>query len=501
MSAIRNHQTATVKLLLNCGASVDGMDSDWTPIHQAAHSGHLDVIRILLERGANWRAVTGDRNDEDDYDQNALHLAALKGDDSKINLLLQMTDQYFVHTTNSSGRTALHLGAKGPIVKDLVTLDKEQPNREVTTRLLLKHGARAVAIDKHGCTPLHYAAWHGQSVMIEMLLDASAVIDAQTGDGMAPLHCAAQANYPESVKSVIDRGANVNLRTSDLRTPLHLAVSKYDAHLEYTEFPILFQRAVSGGDSIADSGIFESVKALMLAGADASAKDNVGRTLVFEASKGGKFTYPAVRLLLEQGANMIEYEDCSGWTPLHCAAQAGYHPTVQMLIDHGGDVSHQDSNGESALHVACQNGEETVAQLLVEKGANISVANTEMELPIHKAAAGGNENIIKLLLQRGADANAATSLASRPLHFAVENGSALSIKALLDHGADLSPQTCYGWTPLHVAIALQRLPAVELLLEYGADTTARSTADFWWVLQNFDEKAATDRAVCSKRCR
>lgn len=487
ISAIRHHHSATVKLLLDRGATVDGLDSGWTPLHEAAERGDSDVMQILLEKEANWKVITEDRNDDGDYDQTALHLAALNGDDGKVALLLKKMDQGFVDTTNSSGRTALHLSAKGPNTAEHDISEDEQSLRESTARLLLKHGASAVAIDTHGCAALHYAAWHGRTAMAETLLDASAAIDAQTREGMAPLHCAGQADYSDVVKLLIQRGANITLRTSDLRTLLHLAVSKYVLNPDYLLFPIMFQRAVSSCDSAAGSEVREAANALLLSGADVSARDSMGRTPLFEASKGGEVTYPAVQLLLEHGANVMAQEDRSGWVPLHCAAQVGYDATIQLLIDHGAEINYPDSNGDSALHIACQNGRESAAQLLVEKGANISVTNTVMQLPIHGAAASGNEKIIELLLEKGPDTNAANatnSLGARPLHFAAESGSVLAIKALLDHGAEVSPNAYYGLTPLHVAIASQRLPAVELLLGYGADITARANASFRWVIEN-----------------
>lgn len=487
ISAIRYHHSATVRLLLDRGATVDGVDSGWTPLHEAAERGDSDVVQILLEREGDWKAVTDDRNDDGDYAQTVLHLAALNGDDGKVTLLLKKMDQSFVDARNSSGRTAFHLSAKGPNTADHDISEQEQSNRESTARRLLKHGASAVAIDSHGCTPLHYAAWHGRTVMVEMLLDASAAIDAQTRDGMTPLHCAAQAYYSDCVKLLIRRGANVGLRTDDGRTPLHLAAFNYALNPAHLGFPIMFQRAVSTRDLAAGSEMRESAKALLLAGADISARDNMGRTPLFEAAKGGEVTYSAVQLLIDQEANVMAQEDHDGWVPLNCAAQAGHDATIQLLIDHGAKINHKDSNSDTALHIACRNGRESAAQLLVENGANINVTNTALQLPIHGAAGSGNKEIIELLLQKGSQANATNAadfLGATPLHFAAENGSVPAIKALLEHGAEVSPKTYYGWTPLHIAIAHQRLPAVEFLLVHRADITARANASFQLVLQN-----------------
>lgn len=50
-----------LKLLLDYGANVDAQDSDkWTPLHAAATCGHLELVKILISRGANLLAVNTD---------------------------------------------------------------------------------------------------------------------------------------------------------------------------------------------------------------------------------------------------------------------------------------------------------------------------------------------------------------------------------------------------------------------------------------------------------
>lgn len=52
-----------MKLLLEFGANVNAEDSEkWTPLHAAATCGNLNLVRILIQRGANLLAVNGDGN-------------------------------------------------------------------------------------------------------------------------------------------------------------------------------------------------------------------------------------------------------------------------------------------------------------------------------------------------------------------------------------------------------------------------------------------------------
>lgn len=52
-----------LNLLLDYGANVNAQDSErWTPLHAAATCGHLNLVKILIGRGANLLAVNADGN-------------------------------------------------------------------------------------------------------------------------------------------------------------------------------------------------------------------------------------------------------------------------------------------------------------------------------------------------------------------------------------------------------------------------------------------------------
>ena len=60
-SAIANRRTEIVRLLLEHGADVNAAQADdFTPLHEAAQNGMLEVTRWLLDRGANVNAKLTD---------------------------------------------------------------------------------------------------------------------------------------------------------------------------------------------------------------------------------------------------------------------------------------------------------------------------------------------------------------------------------------------------------------------------------------------------------
>ncbi|KAH8986041.1 ankyrin repeat protein, partial [Lactarius hatsudake] len=71
-ASLRGH-VQIVRSLLQCGADVDVRGIwNWTPLHLASWGGHVDTVQCLLDQGA-------DANLQDNYDRTPLHLAKSHG--------------------------------------------------------------------------------------------------------------------------------------------------------------------------------------------------------------------------------------------------------------------------------------------------------------------------------------------------------------------------------------------------------------------------------------
>ena len=82
--------------------------SGMTSLLWACQSGHLEIARLLLQRGAllnSTRALCG---------KTPLMLAAMKGHVAIVRLLLERGA--LTHLVNHAGRTARNLAAKHPLV-------------------------------------------------------------------------------------------------------------------------------------------------------------------------------------------------------------------------------------------------------------------------------------------------------------------------------------------------------------------------------------------------
>ena len=145
-------------------ADEDGM----TALHFAAQNGNTDVVRFLLENGADIRAR-----------------------DLKLN------------------RSAIHFAA-------------ENGNLECV-KFLEEHGADVLVRDIYGATALHYAAQNNHLDVIKFLVSQKMDYTAKDARGWTAMHYAACGGSFDVVKYLLAKGLNINELTESGRTPLFFA--------------------------------------------------------------------------------------------------------------------------------------------------------------------------------------------------------------------------------------------------------------------------------------
>ncbi|KAJ1472067.1 ankyrin repeat-containing domain protein, partial [Baffinella frigidus] len=155
-----------VKVLLEAGADLAARDvCGRTPLHTAARGSYEEMVaRLLLDAGAEVGAsVQPAAGHGPQNGWTPLHCAAFNLHHSLVTLLLDRGAD--VHAkTSCHEQTALYFA-----------VDRKD---EKLVRLLVDRGADLDATDRSHILPLHEAIWNGSAKMIKLLADLGANLEA-----------------------------------------------------------------------------------------------------------------------------------------------------------------------------------------------------------------------------------------------------------------------------------------------------------------------------------
>lgn len=190
---------------------------------------------------------------------------------------------------------------KTSLNKRLLDACKKGKRAKVLVKILLDRGAEVNARDEHGWTPLHHAASRDAVSILQLLLDKGADVNSKTVEGATPLHVAAASGSLNTISLLLAKGVDINARDNSGRTPLHYAAAK---------------------------GSLATVKLLLKHKADPNAKDAEGRTPLQYAVERGATRI--VRCLIDAHAD-VNARDKYGKTPLDTAREKSYRKIAEHL--------------------------------------------------------------------------------------------------------------------------------------------------------------------------
>ncbi|GAA52937.1 ankyrin repeat domain-containing protein 17, partial [Clonorchis sinensis] len=323
-----------------------------TALTLACHGGHVELVRLLLERGA-------DREHRDKKSYTPLHTAVYANQRAVVAVLLDYgadIEAQVDRTKDTALSIACSHGAL-EIVEELLNRGANKEHRNISDY-----------------TPLSLAASGGHVEVIQLLLRHGAEINSRTGSklGISPLMLASMNGHTSAVSLLLEHGSDINAHIETNRnTALTLAcfqgrsavvslLVERKANIEH--------RAKTGLTPLmeAASGDYVEVGMILLDhGADVNAApvpSSRDTALTIAADKGNsKF----VNLLLEKGA-IVEARNKKGATPLWLASNGGHLEVVQSLIKYNADVNSQDNRKVSCLMAAFRKGHINVVRLLVQ---------------------------------------------------------------------------------------------------------------------------------------
>ncbi|CAN0253837.1 unnamed protein product [Scytosiphon promiscuus] len=318
-----------VELALNDGADVNGSGTDLPrPIVVAAYQGHLGVLKLLIDQGADLEAtVSGaDRGSSVCIQQpRAVHAAVEGGQTDALRVLLQAGAD--PNCLTSEGHTPLMLvSVKG--LTSATRLEMADVLLIAGADPLLGRGTQLSAM------AIHYAAQGGETLLVSKLLSsAPTTLNAVSRVGGSPLTLACYHGHAETVSFLLSVGA------SDAE------------HAEANGSCALFAAVVQGQEEVArillDEG-FEAVGGLfVIRGSMACSveKDNVCILQMLLNVQGGDMqeALAGIFVPLDLFREAIPAEPI-----LHIAARFCAYRAAHVLLSAGADELAVDSHGKQA---------------------------------------------------------------------------------------------------------------------------------------------------------
>jgi ankyrin repeat protein len=358
-----NGSAAMIDRLLKAGADPNAPLSaaNDTALMMTARTGKADAIRVLVEAGANvnaketWGGTT------------ALMWAVSEGHVDAAKALLAAGADAKARSNYVAAANGRGFEGRTPVA------NRTDPKTEEFASGWL--------------TPLMLAAREGDVELVDLLLEAGADVNAESGDGKTALALAIFNGNYDAASLLVDSKADVNKADAQRFTPLFWAVDRRNMETApnfpwmVTADPMpLIRKLLDAGANpnalvnntprarmregsprivfatalmrAAFAGDLELVKLLLDRGADPKvlSRDNesilsaaAGLAFIhgYHRGKSAEERLEVVKLFVTLG-NDVNWADDYGITPLMAAANYGNVPIIQYLIDAGADLSAHD---------------------------------------------------------------------------------------------------------------------------------------------------------------
>ncbi|XP_049770205.1 cortactin-binding protein 2-like isoform X1 [Schistocerca cancellata] len=122
-----------------------------------------------------------------------------------------------------------------------------------------------------------------------------------------------------------------------------------------------------------------------------------GRRLREAAEEGA---VEEVRALLAAGADVGAGDEVYGWTALHWAAGRGDAAVVRLLLSAASDPNARTLGGQTPLHLAARNGHAEAAAALLQAGADRGVRTDWGNTPLDFARQQNRQQLVEMLTER-----------------------------------------------------------------------------------------------------
>ena len=488
IAAICNHVAIEKYLLVNEADHTVQDSSGSSALHEAVRYGNIDVIKALLDSGANVNAkdnlgktpvmiisprekaqeiykllisYRADLTEKDMFGDTVLHNAIMVNSDVETVAILT-NNGADINTRNKEGVTPLH-----------IAIQKDNP---AVARLLTENGADIHTVDAKGKSSLVMALSGSQQMLEAVVIEKNAMtVDS---DGNTPLHIALINDAPLSkVQYIISLTNDVNIRNRDGNSALFLAVIKNRrkvGELLLAKNADIFSTNTNNNSPLRLALRYPSIQEWLITSKTIRATDGSGNTVLHYAAEWQYID--SISSLVLKGAD-ISAKNGNGETCLFSAAKTNNPAVIQTVVDCGGDVLARDNLGSTAIHIGVRWDAPDSIDKLVLIGANVNAQNSSGKTPLAEAVVSGKYQIAKKLLEAGANPNCSDSNGVTPLIDSIRINNKDMIKLLLVYNANPNLQQVNGQNAFHEAAYLCDKEVIVLIRNVGGNPLARDKYD------------------------
>ncbi|KAM6464648.1 ankyrin repeat and SOCS box protein 3 isoform 1-T1 [Liasis olivaceus] len=208
--AVENGHTNMIKLLLQHGANLNGSHcwSEWNSLHQAAFQSYPEILKLLLDEGADKESV-------DDFGITPLFIAAQYGKLECLRILISYGAN--VNCQAKDQATPLFIAA--------------QEGNDKCVELLLAKGANPnlYCNEEEWQLPIHAAAQMGHSNILRTLIPVTDRVCGSAEGKVSPVYSAIYSGQEDCLELLLKEGYSPDAQacpTFGCRSPMSLAFQK-----------------------------------------------------------------------------------------------------------------------------------------------------------------------------------------------------------------------------------------------------------------------------------
>jgi len=525
---------ALIKFLLTqrVGVSDGTLALGWQPIHLAALTGNIELVRFLVNHGALLNAT-------DVAGCNTMHFAAMGGNielmkrvalhgisldvedssgyrpihyaiprilqDRNLSFITDLLEKGISIADDKEGMSLMHhaFAADAPNTADLLaqwfcSYNKANNEGVLPLHVAARHGSLRVfewlneqldlderaryfdQRDSHGFSAMHYAARESQERIMAYLEEHNQSLEVTNAHGLTPLHEAAIHNQTDGVLWLLDHNVSIIPTNTEGQTPLHVA-----AACGQTETAAMLAR--TGGLDYLLMRDNSNQTALGVAAASNHIKTVQHLLSLWPCSESQIFQ--AVSLddgellcaLLEEG-DSVNQHNIEGHLPIHIALRDKKRRALEMMLFVNPELRGAfNEQGLTPMHVVVGQNNIEAIELGRMVGMSLSAEAQDGSHPIHHAVREKQIQAIEYLLLHGISVEEVDRENRTALHYAahydrpsISEETYVAVppqvtKYLLDHRANQSSKSEIHGTPLMVALRAHNWPVARLLIGGGLD--------------------------------